>query len=153
MTIGGLWHGAGLNYLLWGAMHGTLLVIERPLLSFKERFTSASYWHMRLINAAHTMVVFIFVTWAWLLFKLPTLDAAIVYTKACFQGSWLSSGLPFELYLAALCYAAPVAIQHFCNDFFMHGKKYRIEPMFYALLVLLAIVEAGPEYPFIYFQF
>jgi alginate O-acetyltransferase complex protein AlgI len=29
MTIGGLWHGAGLQFVLWGFMHGLALVIER----------------------------------------------------------------------------------------------------------------------------
>ncbi len=32
MGLGGLWHGAGLSYLMWGLLHGVLLVIERPLL-------------------------------------------------------------------------------------------------------------------------
>ena len=33
MGLGGLWHGAGLGYLMWGLLHGLLLVIERPLLA------------------------------------------------------------------------------------------------------------------------
>ena len=33
MGLGGLWHGAGLGYLLWGLLHGVLLVIERPFLA------------------------------------------------------------------------------------------------------------------------
>ena len=31
MGLGGLWHGAGLGYLMWGLLHGLLLVLERPL--------------------------------------------------------------------------------------------------------------------------
>ena len=31
MGLGGLWHGAALGYLAWGAMHGVLLVLERAL--------------------------------------------------------------------------------------------------------------------------
>ena len=33
MGLGGLWHGAGLSYLLWGLLHGVLLVVERPILA------------------------------------------------------------------------------------------------------------------------
>ncbi len=33
MGLGGLWHGAGLGYLLWGILHGVLLVVERPFLA------------------------------------------------------------------------------------------------------------------------
>src|SRR5213079_1119531 len=32
MGLGGLWHGAGFSYLMWGVMHGVLLVAERPIL-------------------------------------------------------------------------------------------------------------------------
>jgi len=31
MTLAGLWHGAGWNFILWGALHGAVLVIERQL--------------------------------------------------------------------------------------------------------------------------
>src|SRR6476646_144804 len=30
MGLGGLWHGAGVSYLMWGLLHGLLLVLERP---------------------------------------------------------------------------------------------------------------------------
>src|SRR5512143_887354 len=31
MVLGGLWHGAGLNFVLWGALHGLALVVHRAL--------------------------------------------------------------------------------------------------------------------------
>jgi D-alanyl-lipoteichoic acid acyltransferase DltB (MBOAT superfamily) len=35
MLLGGLWHGAGLTFLLWGGLHGAMLAVnhlwrERP---------------------------------------------------------------------------------------------------------------------------
>ena len=30
MLLGGLWHGAAWNYVLWGAFHGLLLIVFRP---------------------------------------------------------------------------------------------------------------------------
>src|ERR1700730_3466793 len=32
MGLGGLWHGAGISYLMWGLLHGFFLVIERPFI-------------------------------------------------------------------------------------------------------------------------
>lgn len=38
--VSGLWHGAGLPYLLWGALHGLLQILEDLLAPLRRRFTS-----------------------------------------------------------------------------------------------------------------
>ena len=52
MGLGGLWHGAGLGYLMWGLLHGLLLVLERPLLA---RLASIDF---AVFRAARMTVVF-----------------------------------------------------------------------------------------------
>src|ERR1700704_458064 len=42
MGLGGLLHGAGLGYLMWGLLHGLLLVMERPMLSRLQPIDSAA---------------------------------------------------------------------------------------------------------------
>src|SRR5260370_42385808 len=46
MLLSGLWNGAGLNFLVWGLWHGTLLVIHRLWTALREgslmRFPKAS---------------------------------------------------------------------------------------------------------------
>jgi len=152
MALGGLWHGAGLNYLVWGGVHGLLLVAERPLLPYKERIQQNGKWCNCAINALHTFIVFICVTWAWLLFKLPTFEAAATYTKACFHGTW-QSGLPNELYIVAIIYASPVILQHIFHGISKRFEFHGLEPVIYASLIFLSLVEAGPDSAFIYFQF
>ena len=74
MLLGGLWHGAGWNFALWGALHGTYLIINhlwrglahgtRPLApSFLAR------WAGRTITLL-TVVV------AWVLFRATTIEGA-----------------------------------------------------------------------------
>ena len=41
MTLGGLWHGAGVNFLFWGASHGLVLILER---FFTESFGAKLRW-------------------------------------------------------------------------------------------------------------
>src|ERR1700689_1479580 len=48
MGLGGLWHGAGLSYLMWGLLHGLLLVIERPLLTLLQSIDSAVFRAARI---------------------------------------------------------------------------------------------------------
>src|SRR6266404_1321023 len=43
MALGGLWHGAGLSYLMWGMLHGLLLGIERPLLGRLQSIDSTVF--------------------------------------------------------------------------------------------------------------
>jgi alginate O-acetyltransferase complex protein AlgI len=52
MLVGGLWHGAGWNYAVWGAFHGVLLVVEREMGVRRERGTR------RLLHPARVLLTF-----------------------------------------------------------------------------------------------
>ncbi len=39
MVLGGLWHGAAWTFVLWGAFHGSLLVIYRAILALKDKWS------------------------------------------------------------------------------------------------------------------
>src|ERR1700716_2119993 len=73
MGLGGLWYGAGLSYLIWGLLHGFLLVIERPFISRLQSIDSTVF------RAARITFVFVCVTMLWIFFKLPNFDHAIGY--------------------------------------------------------------------------
>src|SRR5881227_1556972 len=78
MGLGGLWHGAGLGYLMWGLLHGLLLVLERPL---PARLASIDF---AVFRAARITVVFVCVTMLWIFFKLPNFDHAVGYLMGMF---------------------------------------------------------------------
>jgi D-alanyl-lipoteichoic acid acyltransferase DltB (MBOAT superfamily) len=44
-VISGLWHGASLTFLLWGAIHGAVLVLERFISPFTKRIYSFFNWN------------------------------------------------------------------------------------------------------------
>lgn len=71
MLLGGLWHGAAWTYVLWGAFHGLLLVLERP---FRGRVLHATLheatspmqkalWVCRVLVCCH------FVGLGWIFFR------------------------------------------------------------------------------------
>lgn len=153
MALGGLWHGAGFNYLLWGAVHGMLLCVERPFLQFGD------LWSFRLgrlaggvLYALRVLLIFGLVSLAWLLFKFPTLGDMARFVHGILDNPWASFHSQY-FYLLAFIYCVPVIVQHFCADWTKYRWFQVIEPAFYAALIFLAIVEAGPESTFIYFQF
>jgi D-alanyl-lipoteichoic acid acyltransferase DltB (MBOAT superfamily) len=67
MVLGGLWHGAAWGFVLWGAIHGTCLVVEHQL-SGRVRFAIPAWLRW--------LVVFHIVVLAWVPFRAPDLALA-----------------------------------------------------------------------------
>jgi alginate O-acetyltransferase complex protein AlgI len=73
MLIGGIWHGAGWNFLLWGALHGSYLVINGIYSKFRIMLGVRIGMLHNLIS---WNITFIAVVIAWVLFRAVTLDGA-----------------------------------------------------------------------------
>jgi len=69
-TLGGLWHGANYTYIAWGFMHGLLLVLERPLRTFKQSLAWPA-WLDRSLWPFRVFIVFGFFTVGTLFFNAP----------------------------------------------------------------------------------
>src|SRR3982075_2706060 len=146
MGLGGLWYGAGLSYLIWGLLHGFLLVIERPFISRLQSIDSTVF------RAAPINLLFVFVTKLCIFFKLPNFDHAIGYLSGMFTSS-TNPNPPKLFYNLALLYSLPVMIQHLASRSLFERTLRGAEPYLYGLMVALMYLEAGPETSFIYFQF
>lgn len=148
MGLGGLWHGAAISYLLWGTMHGALLVLERMLFGKIDA-------NSRLANLARPLricFVFFCVSMLWIFFKLPNFDHALAYLS----GMFTASAVPGQAKLfnsLALLYSLPVIIQHLAPSWLLETARRRAEPYLYGLMTALMCMEAGPSTSFIYFQF
>jgi alginate O-acetyltransferase complex protein AlgI len=71
MLLGGLWHGAAWNFVVWGALHGGLLAIERM------RGKAALY--RRLPGPARVAATFVIVLVTWVFFRSPGVPEALRY--------------------------------------------------------------------------
>ncbi len=69
MTLGGLWHGANIKFIIWGAFHGLLLSVERALFSIKNE----EKWPVRICKIIFT---FSTVTILWSFFRAPDFSSA-----------------------------------------------------------------------------
>ena len=96
MLVCGVWHGAGLQFLLWGALHGLALMLNRLYQTATARILPRSRPALRPLGA---LLTFHFVTLAWVLFRADSLSIAwIMFHKiaaalqspgALGQPSWL----------------------------------------------------------------
>lgn len=78
----GFWHGASWNFLIWGTVHGVLLVAER--LSFGKLLKKS--WP--LLQHGYTLFA---VMLAWVFFRTESLPAALAFLKAMFSVATVKS--------------------------------------------------------------
>jgi D-alanyl-lipoteichoic acid acyltransferase DltB (MBOAT superfamily) len=79
MTLGGLWHGAGWNFVLWGFVHGVLLLGNLAWRRLRARWTTspAPRWEV----AAGSLLTFALVVVARDLFRADTLAGAVAMLR------------------------------------------------------------------------
>jgi alginate O-acetyltransferase complex protein AlgI len=153
MFLGGLWHGAALNYGIWGLWHGTGLMIERALTSKVERNKEEK---RILLLVLRILFVFLFVSMGWLLFKLTSMRYALDYLLAIFKN--VSAPHNYALLLKIAIYSSPVLIYHIM--YLIKTKKVELyntivkhDYLIYSVMIMLIIVNGGIPGEFIYFQF
>ena len=149
MILGGFWHGAAWSYAIWGAVHGFALAGERYLMNSITiiRYTKA----IKLIKG---IFVFVFVSFAWLLFKLPNIEDVKEFFISCISNGNITLDIQTLIYI--LIYSSPIFFLHLyylikvkLNEIFINF----IEPILYSVLLFLIIFNSGSSGEFIYFQF
>ncbi len=153
MLLGGLWHGASWNFIVWGGLHGLLLGAERmygrkPVYFFLPRFFRIAF-------------TFILVLIAWVFFRAETFSGALYYLGSMFgmvdvpQTSLLLGGLIYTSYsLAAMSVAALVvwrAPQTW--DWSRKLTPLKIAVVVIMLVISVAVLSTQSYNPFIYFNF
>ncbi len=153
MLLGGLWHGASWNFVLWGSIHGAFLVFERAL--------GKDAVYRRLPAAFRTALTFLIVTLAWVFFRAPDLPAAVHYFACLFglaevqEGGRLLPGIVYQpYYLGSFVLAGVVAWA--CPQTWDWTRVLTWPKAFAAvslLLASLALLLTQAYNPFIYFIF
>lgn len=97
MVLGGLWHGAGWNFLIWGALHGSYLIINHAFSHLRE--TYLTFIHDRWFKPVAWTITFIAVVVGWVFFRAQTFEGAITMLSAMagLNGVSLPAGLTAQL--------------------------------------------------------
>ena len=74
MVLGGIWHGAGWQFVAWGAMHGSMLITHRAWTMAGLKMWG---WAGRLLTLTGVML-------AWVLFRATTLQDTLTIWKKMF---------------------------------------------------------------------
>lgn len=111
--ISGLWHGAGLNFIAWGALNGMYQIVGERLMPLRDRIVAllgidrATMGH----RIFQTLFTFTLITFSWVFFRANSLDDAIYMATRMFlptvwiftDGTMAKQGLTYlELSIALL---------------------------------------------------
>ena len=70
MLIGGIWHGAGWTFIIWGGMHGVGLIINHAWKILCDKYRQlAKFRNSALWTVAASVLTLIFVFLAWIVFR------------------------------------------------------------------------------------
>lgn len=152
----GFWHGAMWSFVIWGAYHGTFLVLERAFLLkvYKKigRFPSM-------------VITFIVVVVGWVFFKLENTERAWVYIKSMFSFSYTETyywDLEFWTYFFIAVFFAFFAVprigRKIQDKIYFHAyglKKHLVMTAAAVALFVLCVsyIAVDGFNPFIYFRF
>lgn len=167
MLLGGLWHGAGWNFILWGAYHGVLLmvyrVLQRPVVGAFNRAVGtdsiparASRWVARGLMIA---VFFLLTLYGWLLFRCESWEQIVSFTRAGFEFSAEWGETQWALLGTILVLIAPVVLMDTLAyrfggiDFMLRVPRPMRWGIYAAMLAWIFLIGTRGGEAFIYFQF
>jgi len=153
MLLGGLWHGASWNFVIWGAIHGGMLALERLL--------GKNSFYSRLPAPLSMAVTFFIVCIAWVFFRASTLPEAINYVAALFglgathAAAGLVAGQIYTLYHVGTLIIAGVVVWTAPQtwDFTRTLSWPKVATITALFILALIMLMATSFHPFIYFIF
>lgn len=162
MTLGGLWHGASLRFILWEAIHGVSLSLNKLYLAIipKNNILTAVNPYVRKIFGI--LFTFNLVCLCWIFFRADDMGKAInvinqIFTD--FRGELILEVVPaystvFILVLIGyIFHFMPEVIMQKCNGWIIRAPH--IGKAFLLILVIWLVVQIRTSeiVPFIYFRF
>lgn len=175
MLLGGLWHGAAWTFVIWGALHGAYLCLQRLLGRVGARLLGAGgpdaralgtrglgarrlgVVGMRLVQMA---AVFVLVCVAWVFFRTQSVgEAWTVFARIAAGEDWSFAAVEqkFQVLKGAGLIAGLVAVEalSFRVNYWAVGRRWPVTVGVFLIGCLLAVAFLGnfTGNAFIYFQF
>ena len=151
--VSGIWHGAGWNFIIWGALHGAALLVHRFWKKSGGRFPK--YIGM--------LITFNFVNIFWVFFNSKTIDDAhrLLLAMFDFSNNYLGFTREFkkmlvERQLAYKVLAVAIIISFFCNNCQQLGQNFKPNwktLLFTTVVFLIVLFHINRASTFLYFNF
>jgi D-alanyl-lipoteichoic acid acyltransferase DltB (MBOAT superfamily) len=91
MSLGGIWHGAGWPFILWGLLHGSYLIINHSWHALRKAFGQNLQGKESLLGIISArFITFIAVVFGWVLFRAESFDSATNIYMSMIGGNGLT---------------------------------------------------------------
>jgi alginate O-acetyltransferase complex protein AlgI len=161
MFLGGLWHGASWNFIIWGVLHGSYLAVHKILVNKFPSLANNLFFKTRGGKILSIFITQYFIFLAWIAFRVKDTDAMIYsFTKYIILDFEISNTIEFILvHKLAIGIMALFIIFNFISykkdmkKMIVNLKlRYWILVLVIPILLILLFFDATPN-DFIYFQF
>jgi D-alanyl-lipoteichoic acid acyltransferase DltB (MBOAT superfamily) len=160
MTVGGIWHGASWNFIIWGVAHGMALVVHKLIfVNEKNKNNKADHWLIKILG---TIITFNFISFLWILFRAENFQKAFDSVQKIISGFNLNDIVGFYFsrkeFVFMLLFSLVVIFMHnkvkpFLQQLFIKLPAVIIIIMLVLFLQFVLQVRNTEIAPFIYFQF
>lgn len=147
--VSGIWHGATINFAIWGMIHGLILILEK--IFYKS--------YIRVYKPLRWVITFTLVMIAWAYFRLDVNEANLLVSKMFdFNKVEFNSTSPYYVAVIVLMLIFPL-LEHLFKFYKVDEKgqiilnNKTISIVVLTVLLFIAFNFSGSPLPFIYFEF
>jgi len=152
MTLGGLWHGASWNFVIWGVLHGVAQAIARGWQSW--RGPKATPWTPAWFRTFWTVQ---FVCFAWIFFRAANFEQATKIIEQLGELSFATTNVSGPLWvvlaIAVTGHYLPKVQFEKLREVFVRAPFFVQAMVLMALIVAIQYIAATGAAPFIYTNF
>lgn len=152
--VSGLWHGASWTFVVWGALHGIMLLLERYF-SMLFKFEIKKEWS--LLNAFLVLKTFVITSFIWIFFRAENFQKAKDMIKAILKNhsiQFTSLDIIMPLIFTGLIIIFDIFLYNSRIDSKLNTLKAPYRWAFYTVLLFCLMALSGTQkFTFIYFQF
>jgi D-alanyl-lipoteichoic acid acyltransferase DltB (MBOAT superfamily) len=157
MLLGGLWHGASWNFVIWGGLHGIYLSIHKMMLKgekIPERITK-----LNLATVSKIFLTYCLVLFTWLFFRSTSWDMTTLYFSKIYN--WETTEHATILTVVMISFVAITLLLDYFeyvtkkHTFLLNIKSWGVKVgiLLALFIVSIAYMFQSEPLPFIYFQF
>ncbi|WP_420571263.1 MBOAT family O-acyltransferase [Kordia sp.] len=168
--ISGIWHGAAMTFVIWGAIHGIIIVLEKATGKVRKKTFESIKLDKRSFfgKIFFITITFIIVCFAWIFFRANSLSDSLIIIDQIFSFGSSGKSITSELGMNQVEFYASLFFILFMLSFEWSHKKWNLSTLlqrqntfvrwsFYAVsaivIIILGVYGSFNESEFIYFQF
>lgn len=162
MLLGGLWHGAAVRFILWGALHGVALALHKLWMSIVPKAKAIGSEMTRGHRIVGILITFHIVCFGWLMFRASSMQTVTQILHQIFY-SFHAAMIPqvlvgyitvFVLIAAGyLLHMVPATVDKMAQRIVINAPFVMQILMLCVMIWFVMQIKSSDVQPFIYFQF